>query len=99
MSKKNYPPAFKQDAASLVLDQHYTVAAACEAMGVGKTAMNRWVKQLRLERQGETPTYGKAITAEHRDIQWLKEKVRRLEREKDILKKASALLMSEAYNV
>lgn len=97
MPKQHYSPEFKQEAASLVLDQDYTVTDACEAMGVGQTAMRRWVKQLRHERHGVTPTSAKAITPEHLEIQALKEQVRRLQREKDILKKASALLMSEAF--
>jgi len=99
MPKKNYPPEFKQEAASLVLDQNYTIAAACEAMSVGRTAMHRWVCQLRAERAGQTPTNARAITKEHHEIQLLKEQLRRLQREKDILKKASALLMSEAFSV
>lgn len=99
MPKQYHPPEFKQEAARLVLDQEYSIAAACEAMGVGQTAMRRWVKQLRDERQGITPTTAKAITPEHLEIQALKEQVRRLEREKEILKKASALLMSEAFSV
>ncbi len=32
MTKKIYPPEFKKEAASLVLDQGYTRKAACEAM-------------------------------------------------------------------
>lgn len=99
MPKKNYPSEFKQEAASLVLDQNYTLSQACESIGVGMTAMRRWVKQLQQERNGETPETAKAITAEHREIQALKEQVRRLQREKEILKKASALLMSEAFSV
>jgi transposase len=99
MSKRHYSPEFKQEAACLVLDQNYTMADACEAMGVGRTALTRWVSQLRHERSGETPLSAKAITQEHREIQALKEQVRRLQREKDILKKASALLMSEAFSV
>ena len=99
MTKKHYSPEFKQEAASLVLDQDYTMVEACEAMGVGRTALRRWVNQLRDERSGETPLSAKAISPEHREIQALKEQVRRLQREKDILKKASALLMSEAFSV
>jgi transposase len=55
MPRKSYPPESKQEAASLVLDQGYTRKAASEAIGVGYTVLDRWVKQLRQERQGETP--------------------------------------------
>lgn len=95
MPRKSYPPEFKQETASLVLDQGYTRKAASEAMGIGYTALDRWVKQLRQERQGETPENSQAMTATQREIQALKGQVRRLEREKTILKKATALLMSE----
>jgi len=98
MSKrKNYTPEFKQEAASLVLDQTYSIPEACEAMGVGLSAMRRWVKQLKAERTGITPEGSKAITPEQQKIQALEAQIKKLEREKSILKKASALLMSEAY--
>ena len=96
MGFKTYPVEFKRDAASLVVDQGYTLTAACKAMGVGQTALRKWVKQLQEEREGKTPEKSKALTAEHQEIQALKDEIRRLTREKEILKKASALLMSEA---
>lgn len=49
--------------------------------------MRRWVQQLQLERQGITP--------DQQRIQELEARIDRLEREKAILKKATALLMSE----
>lgn len=98
MGNKTYPIEFKREAASLVLDQDYTLIAACKAMGVGQTAMRRWVKQLQEERGGITPDTSKAFTEAHQEIQALREENRRLRREKEILKKASALLMSEAFN-
>ena len=55
MARKSYSSEFKQEAASLVLDQDYTLLSACDSMGVGETAMRRWVNQLRLERNGQTP--------------------------------------------
>ena len=93
MPRKSYPPEFKQETASLVLDQGYSRKAAAEAMGVGYTALDRWVRQLRQERSGETPEKGRAITDTQRQIQALKAQIKRLEREKTILKKATALLM------
>ena len=55
MTRKSYTTDFKREAASLVLDQGYSVRTACEAMDVGHTAMRRWVNQLRQEREGITP--------------------------------------------
>lgn len=97
MSKRrSFSPEFKIEAASLVLDQGYTVMDACRAMDVSETAMRDWVKKLKEERCGITPKVGKALTADQRHIQALEAKIKRVEREKDILKKATALLMSDS---
>ena len=50
--------------------------------------------RVQAERQGVTP-HSKAITADQQRIQELEARIDRLEREKAILKKATALLMSE----
>jgi transposase len=96
-SRRTFSPEFKMEAAQLVVDHNYTLKAACEAMGVGKSTMEYWVRQLREELQGKTPT-ASAITPDQRRIQELEKQVRRLETEKEILKKATALLMSDSLN-
>lgn len=54
----------------------------------------RWVQQLEAERNGETPT-SKALTPDQQKIQELEARIKRLEREKTILKKATALLVAD----
>lgn len=66
-------------------------------MNVGKSTMDKWVRQVRNEQKGITPT-AKPITADQQRIRELKKKIRRIEMEKEILKKATALLMSNALN-
>ena len=95
MARRKFSAEYKLEMASLVVDQNYTIAQACEAVGVGQTAMRRWVDRLRLERNGIAVQIGKAITPEMRRIQELEAQLRRVEREKEILKKATALLMSD----
>jgi len=95
--RRTFSTEFKQDAASLVLDQGYSIAEACRSLDVGETALRRWVEQLRYEREGVTPK-SKAMTPEQQRIQALEAKVRQLETEKRILKKATALLMSDEWN-
>ena len=94
MTRRSITPEFKHEAASLVVQQNYTVKQACQALGVSETAMRRWVRQLQQEMQGITPT-SKALTPEQQRIQQLEARVQRLEMEKAILKKATALLMSD----
>ena len=92
--KSSYSVEFKTKAASLVLDKNYSIPEACNAMGVGNTAMRRWVKQLESERGGVTPG-SKALTSEQQKIQQLEARIKQIEWEKEILKKATALLMSD----
>lgn len=92
--RRTFSAEFKMDAASLVLDQGYSVPEAARSMNVGETALRRWVDQLKIERGGTTPT-AKALTPEQQKIQELEARISRLEREKVILKKATALLMSD----
>jgi len=94
--RRSFTPEFKLEAANLVLDQGYSVTEASRSLDVGETALRRWVDQLRAERGGETPT-SKALTPEQKRIQELEARVKELETEKQILKKATALLMSDEF--
>ncbi len=94
--RRTFTPEFKLEAASLVLDQGYSILQACRALDVGQTALKRWVDQLQFERTGKSPTMP-ALTAEQREIQQLKARIHQLEQEKMILKKATALLMSDEF--
>ncbi|MCS5708806.1 IS3 family transposase [Candidatus Berkiella cookevillensis] len=98
MGRRAFTPEFRNESASLVLDEGYTAKEAANTVGIGLSTMERWVSQLKKERQGVPPTKGKAITSEQRRIQELEAKIRKIEREKEILKKATALLMSESLN-
>ncbi len=81
-----------------MLDQGYSVQEACDAVGVGPTAIRRWVDQLEDERRGKTPAKSRAMTPDQQRIQELEARIRKIEREKEILKKATALLMSDSFN-
>lgn len=92
--RRTFSPEFKQQAASLVVDKNYSHIEASRSVGVAESVLRRWVQQLQLERQGITPQ-SKAMTPDQQRIQELEARIDRLEREKAILKKATALLMSE----
>ncbi|ESP90522.1 transposase [Pseudoalteromonas luteoviolacea NCIMB 1944] len=95
--RRTFSKEFKLEAACLVLDKGYSFPDACRSLDVGETTLRRWVQQLEVERSGETPK-SKALTPEQQKIQELEARINRLEREKSILKKATALLMSEETN-
>ena len=97
-TRRSFSIEFKHETACLVLDQGYSMQGASDAVGVGVTAVRRWVEQLKNERLGKTPTSSRAMTPDQQRIQDLEARIRRIEREKEILKKATALLMSDAFN-
>ena len=92
--RRSYSPEYKLESARLVVDQDYSVPEAARALGLNENVLRRWVNQLQDERQGTTPT-GKALTPEQQRIKELEAQVDRLQREKTILKKATALIMSD----
>lgn len=92
--RRTFSTEFKYDAANLVLEQGYSFADACRAVDVHENTLRNWVQQLESERGGNTPK-SKALSPEQQRIQELESLVNRLEREKTILKKATALLMSD----
>ena len=96
-TRRTFTAEFKLEAAQLVLEQGYSVKDAAVAMGIGHSTMDNWVRQLRKERSGDCPK-GSAITPEQRKIQELEAKIRKIERDKEILKKATALLVSDEMN-
>ncbi len=95
--RRTFTPEFKLESAQLVIEQNYSIREAANAMNVGKSTMDKWVRQLRNELNG-TATHPTALTPDQRTIKALEKRIRRVELEKEILKKATALLMSDSMN-
>ena len=93
-TKRTFTREFKREAACLVLDQGYSVRDVCTQLDLQEGALRRWVQQVRFERNGGVPETA-ALTPEQQEIQALKARISKLEREKTILKKATALLVAE----
>ena len=96
-TRPTYTAEFKLEAAQLVIDEGYSVREAAEAVGVSKSAMDKWVRQLKNERNGisDQPS---ALTPDKIKIKELEKKIKRIELEKEILKKATALFISDSFN-
>ena len=81
-----------------MVDQNYTVREAAKAMNVGISTMAKWVAQLKQERQGKPYSAATPMTSDQLKIRELEKRIERIELEKTILKKATALLMSDSLN-
>ncbi len=77
--RPSFSAEFKREAADLVLKQNYSDIEASRSLGIGESALRRWVDQVQKERQGVTPQ-SKALTPEQQKIQELEARIARLER-------------------
>ncbi|EEZ9830164.1 IS3 family transposase [Escherichia coli O153] len=85
-TKRTFTPEFRLECAQLIVDKGYSYRQASEAMNVGSTTLESWVRQLRRERQGITPS-ATPITPDQQCIRELEKQVRRLEEQNTIFKK------------
>ncbi|MDK9355751.1 IS3 family transposase [Lelliottia sp. V106_10] len=90
-TKRTFSPEFKLECALLVVDKGYSYRQACEAMNIGSSTLESWVRQLRNERQGATSSAA-PITPEQQRIRELEKQVRRLEEQNTIFKKGYSTL-------
>lgn len=94
MSTTKYSKEFKLDAISLVIEQGYTQTAAAKSLGISSKLLHSWIKASKQDEEESFRGQGK-LTEEQLEIRRLKEEVRRLTMEKDILKKATAFFAKE----
>ncbi len=52
--RRTFSPEFKREAADLVLKQDYNFIEASRSLGIGESALRRWVDQVQQERTGVT---------------------------------------------
>lgn len=87
--RKQFTKEFKEGAARLVTEQGRTIADAAKSLGVSPWTMSRWVKAARSEGAGAFRGHGQRTPLEQENFE-LRQKVRQLEEERAILKKAAA---------
>jgi transposase len=96
MSKrKTYTKQFKIDAVRLITEQEYKTSEAARNLGIHPGVLRRWKGQL--ESGGADALPGKGhMTPEKAELHWLRKKVKQLEMEREILKKAAAFFAKES---
>jgi transposase len=102
---KRYSGQFKEEAMDLVRERGYEVARAARELGVPVTTLNLWLAKAGWVRPAEGPVDpdGDGVTAPSQDparlrarVGELERQVKRLEMEKEILKKATAFFASQS---
>jgi len=101
MTKRTRPtfsPEFKLEVALQVVDMGRSVKEVAESLGLGKSTVDKWARQLRNERNGQLSS-ATPLTPDQIKIRQLERKIKDLESDNTILKKASALLIQDSLNV
>jgi len=92
--RRIFDAAFKLKVAQMVKDQGLSVGQVCGDMGLGETAVRRWIRQVEAEQAGQ-PGIGKPLTADQQRIRQLEAENRQLKQDNELLKKASAFFARE----
>ncbi len=88
-----YPEQFRRDAVALVRCSEKPIPVLADELGVSPQSLRNWVKQAALD-AGERRD---GLTSEEREeLRRLRRDVRRLEQEREILKKAAAFFARES---
>ena len=91
--RKQYTKEFKQSAVRLVTEQGRTISDAATSLSIPAWSLSRWVRAAKEEGQVAFRGNGNR-TAQEQEIVELRRRVKQLEEEKDILKKAAAYFAS-----
>jgi transposase-like protein len=93
-ARRSFTPEFKAEAVRLCRVGDRSVPQIAKDLDLTETALREWVKQAAVD-AGESPP--EALTTEERDeLRELRKRVKRLEQEREILKKAAAFFAKES---
>jgi transposase len=91
--RRAFTAEFKADAVRLCRAGDRSIPQVAKDLGLTETALREWVK--RAEADAGAPGEGELTTAERNELAELRRRVKRLEMERDILKKAAAFFAKE----
>ena len=93
-TRRVFDASFKLQVVQMIKAQGLSIGQVCKDMGLGETAIRRWLSQYESEQMGQSGI-GKPLTAEHQRIRQLESENRQLRGDVEILKKASAFFARE----
>jgi len=90
-SRPPYPPEFRREAVQMVRSGR-SVRDVAESLGMTPQSLRNWVKQEQLDLHERDDGL---TSAEREELRELRRRVRRLEQERDLLKRAAAFFARE----
>ena len=94
-SRRRFTQEFKDDAVNLVIEQGYSCAEVARRLGINENNVNRWVRLYRDKNQAPSPD-GLSREQLESELKRLRKENKRLEMEREILKKAAAFFANES---
>jgi transposase-like protein len=91
--RRSFTAEFKAEAVRLCKVGDRTIKLVAKDLDLTETALREWVKRADVD-AGEAPP-GPLVTAEREELARLRKQVKRLEMEREILKKAAAFFAKE----
>jgi transposase len=92
--RKTYTAEFKLAAVKMIIEQKLSVAEVARRLGVGESLLHTW-KKAALKDGTKAFTGSAQLTPLEEENRRLRAEVKRLETERDILKKATAFFASQ----
>ena len=90
--RRKYDPDFKRNAVQLTEEPGRTVAIVAENLGISKDLLYRWRREQNANKELAFSGHGReALTSEQQRIRELEKRLKDVEMERDILKKAMAI--------
>ena len=89
-TNKHYPVEFKQEAVALVIEQDYSIVQAAASLGITDKILYNWEAKHKKQAKGDTLSVD-----ERAELIQLRKENKRLQMEREILKKASAFFAKE----
>lgn len=93
-TRKAYTPEFKLQAVKMVTEQKLSVAEVARRLGITENRLHEWKRAVATKGVAAFPGSGH-LTPVEEELRQLRADVKRLEMERDILKKATAFFATQ----
>ena len=90
-TRKKYTEEFKAEAVRLITEEGYSISQAARNLDINANMLGRWKRELT-----EDAEIRQQVADEKEELKRLREEVRQLKMEREILKKATAFFAKES---
>lgn len=95
MARRSFTREFKLEAVRLVSERGLSVAQAARDLSIHENVLRKWVRRYREDPANAFPGAGQ-MKPEQAEVAQLKNEIRKLKAERDILKKAAAYFAKDS---